>query len=172
MGNFNWPSITASSGPIQFELDGNPTTVSEDTGTPANSNPLPVKVVNSLGNNYAEGPGVATADTLRVVKSSSQYVDSIRLDYSSTNVTNSAWVELVASVGADDIQGITLFDGGGFAMELGIGAAASEVRTLLIPPGGFNGVIPLYIPAGSRLSIQAVGAATVDAGEIDINLLR
>lgn len=75
------------------------------------------------------------------------------------------------SVGAAAVFGITLFDGGGYAMELGIGAAAAETRALLIPPGGFNGVIPLRIAAGTRLSIRAVGTATVSAGEIDINLM-
>jgi hypothetical protein len=166
------PIITANSGPIQFVLDGVDTEVEEDTVTPANSIPLPVKVLNSLGNNYDEGPGVATLNTLRAVKASNQYANSTRLDYSVTNVTTGAWVELLASVGANDIQGLTLFDGGGYAMELGIGGAGSEARLLLIPPGGFNGVIPLNIPATSRLSIRAVGAALVNAGEIDINLLR
>lgn len=49
MANFNWPSLTTQTAPIEFELDGNPTTVSEDTGTPANSVPLPVKNLDASG---------------------------------------------------------------------------------------------------------------------------
>lgn len=41
--------VVAQSGPIQFVLDSVDTEVSEDTGTPANSIPLPVKVVNAAG---------------------------------------------------------------------------------------------------------------------------
>ncbi len=140
-------SVVVTPAPISFVRDGVDTEVEISNTVPANSRPLPVQQVGS-------------------------YINSIRLDYSVTNVTNGAWVQLIASVGAGAIHSVTLFDGGGFAMELGIGAAAAEVRALLIPPGGFNGVIPLQIPAGSRLSIRAVGAALVNEGEIDINLMR
>jgi len=146
---FNWPvnQTTVSSGPIQYTKNGATTTVAVDTTTPSNTNALPVSDAGKA------------------------YLGSARLDYSITNVTTGAWVQLTASVGASAVFGITLFDGGGYAMELGIGAAASETRALLIPPGGFNGVIPLRIAAGTRLSIRAVGTATVSAGEIDINLM-
>lgn len=146
---FNWPvnQTTVSSGPIQYSKNGSNTTVSIDTTTPSSSNPLPVE------------------------DAGKSYLGSVRLDYSSTTVTNAAWTQLLASVGASGVFGLTLFDSGGYAMELGIGGAGSEVRTLLIPPGGFNGVIPLNITGGTRLSIRAVGAASVSAGEININLL-
>lgn len=140
-------AIVATPGPSQFVYDGVDTEVEEDTTTPSNNRAMPVSQM---------GEG---------------YLGSVRLDYSVTNVTTGAWVQLIADTGAKATKGITLFDGGGYAMELGIGAAASEARILLIPPGGFNGVIPLGIPANSRLSVRAIGAATVDAGEIDINLL-
>jgi len=134
-------------GPTQFVLDGVDTEVNEDTVVPANSRPFPVKAVSS-------------------------YLSSVRLDYSVTNVDNTLWTQLVASTGANVINSILLFDGGGYAMELGIGAAAAEVRTLLIPPGGFNGPIPFFIPINSRISIRAIGAALVNLGEIDINFMR
>lgn len=140
-------TVVVAPSPIAFVLNGVDTEVSEDTAVPGNSRPLPVKNLNS-------------------------YLSSVRLDYAITNVTTGAWVELVADIGAVPVNGITLFDGGGYAMELGVGAAAAEVRTLLIPPGGFNGLIPFFIPANARLSIRAIGAATVDAGEIDLNLMR
>lgn len=146
---FNWPvnQLSVSAGPLEYIKNGATTNVSIDTTTPSNSNPLPTS-----------DAGLA-------------YLGSARLDYSLTNVTTGAWVQLTASVGAAAVFGITLFDGGGYAMELGIGGSGSEARALLIPPGGFNGVIPLRIAAGTRLSIRAVGTATVSAGEIDINLM-
>jgi hypothetical protein len=51
MSNFNWPinPTTLTPGPIQFELDGVDTEVSEDTGTPADSRPLPTKVLDGAG---------------------------------------------------------------------------------------------------------------------------
>lgn len=173
--NYNWPinPTTVNSGPVQFEVDGVPTTVNIDTGTPANSTPLPVQ-------NY--GPGgipvdFATEATLQLVLAQTSqlntgrtYQASARVDYQSTPVTNAAWTQVIASVGGSAVKEITLFDGGGFAMELGIGAAAAETRILLIPPGGFNGKFTINIPSGSRLSVRAIGSATVSAGELDINL--
>ena len=142
--NYNWPinPTTVNSGPIQIEINGIPVTIDPTLGIY-----MPVK-------EYGDA-----------------YLTSGRIDYSVSNVTNGAWTQVIANTGPTQAQGITLFDGGGFAMELGIGAAAAEARILLIPPGGFNGKITLQIPAGSRLSVRAVGAALVNAGEIDINLL-
>jgi len=137
--------------PIRFNLDTILTDVSEDTANETLSIPLPVKIIRDLTNEKT-------------------YVDSSRLDYSITNVNSAAWTTLNPGTAADSTK-ITVFDSGGYAMELGIGPAASEARILLIPPGGLNGMIDLIIPAGSRLSVRAIGAALADNGEIDINLL-
>ena len=172
MAQFVWPPVTATSGPIQFLLDGVSTTVSEDTGTPASSNPLPVKVVDGSG----LVPDFATETTLLAVlaqvSAGKEWVTSARLDYSVVNVDDTSWTQLIADTGADQIDAITLFDAGGFAMELGIGASTLEARALLIPPGGFNGQFKFIIPPNSRLSIRAVGAALVNAGEINLNLFK
>lgn len=50
MANFNWPSITTSSGPVQFIKNGSATSVELDTSVPANSDPLPVITLDSSGN--------------------------------------------------------------------------------------------------------------------------
>lgn len=98
------------------------------------------------------------------------YSDSVRLTYSGTNVTTGAWVQLIASTAAV-INAITLFDSCGQTLELGTGAAASETRKLIIPPGGIGGIIPLAIPASTRLSVRAV-SATCSSGELDITGLN
>lgn len=94
------------------------------------------------------------------------YADSIRKDYSAGSVTTGAWVQLIASTAAT-INSIVLFDSSGQTLELGTGAAASETRKLIIPPGGFAGTIPLAIPAGTRVSVRAI-SATASTGEINI----
>lgn len=93
-------------------------------------------------------------------------VTTVRNDYSSTNVTTGAWVQLVAST-ASIIHEFDIFDSSGQTLELGTGAAASETRLILIFPGG-NGRVPVTINAATRVSIRAV-SATASSGELDIN---
>lgn len=109
--------------------------------------------------------------TLLDVKSNTtklDYVNRVRLAYSATNVTTGAWIELLASVGAVAVKEIEIFDSSGETLELGVGAAASEVSKSFVVPGG-NGRIPMQIAAGTRLAIKAV-SATANSGEIVINL--
>lgn len=96
------------------------------------------------------------------------YVGRVRLVYSSTNVTTGAWVQLLSSVGAIAVKEIEIFDSSGETLELGVGAAASEVSKSYVFPGG-NGKIPMQIAANDRLAIKAV-SATANSGEILINL--
>lgn len=91
-----------------------------------------------------------------------------RHDYSGGNVTTGAYTELVADVGATQVQEIEIFDSSGQTLFLAVGAAASEVDQIYIVPGG-NGRIPLQIAANARLSIKAV-SANATAGEIVVNL--
>lgn len=97
------------------------------------------------------------------------YADSVVKN--SGTVTSGAWVQLIASTAAI-ANAITLFDSSGFSWELGFGAAASEARKLIVPPGGFNGAIPLLIPAGTRLSARAINTtADYTSAELLLTLL-
>lgn len=98
------------------------------------------------------------------------YADSARNAYASVNVTTGAWVQLIASTAAT-CNALAVFDSSGQTLELGTGAALSETRKLIIPPGGVDGMVPLLIPAGTRVSIRAV-SGTANTGEIDITLLN
>lgn len=98
------------------------------------------------------------------------FADSARNAYSSTNVTTGAWVQIDASTAAV-FNGVMVFDSCGQTLELGVGAAASETRVAIIPPGGFDGFIPLKITAGSRLSLRAV-SANCTVGEFDLTGLQ
>jgi hypothetical protein len=125
----------------------------------------------------ARGSGTNTYYTLEVdpatgslpvspVSPAVTYADSVRNDYSSVNVLTSAWVQLIASTAAE-IDLLTVFDSCGQTLELGTGAAASESRQLIIPPGGVDGQFQLRIPAGTRVSVRAV-SANCTSGEINI----
>jgi len=95
--------------------------------------------------------------------------DSARL--ATGSVTTGAWTQLIASTAAE-AQGITVFDSSGQSVEIGLGAAASEVRTLIVPPGGLNGFIPLRIASGTRVSIRALsGTADYTSAEHLLNLI-
>lgn len=120
--------------------------------------------------------GAADASTQRVVVASDQIlpilqqgksvVTTVRNDYSSVNVGTVTWVELVASL-SSAVTELEIFDSSGQTLELGIGAASSETRLILVFPGG-NGRVPVAIASGARVSVRAV-SATADVGEIDIN---
>ena len=88
-------------------------------------------------------------------------------DYSATNVTTAAYVQLVAS-STSAVNKIEIFDSSGEALILAVGGAGSEVDQLYIFPGG-NGAVDLAIPASSRISVKAK-TATASSGFLAINL--
>jgi hypothetical protein len=92
------------------------------------------------------------------------------LDFAVSNVDDTAYVELISSVGATGIRKIQLFMSSGEPLYLAFGAAAAEVDQLIIIPGG-TGVIDFEIPAATRLSVKAINTVTVSSGVIIINLL-
>ena len=87
-------------------------------------------------------------------------------DYTSTNITTSAYVQLVAST-TSATQEIEIFDSSGQALYLATGGSGSEVNQLIIVPGG-NGRIKFNIPASTRVSAKAI-TATANAGFLTIN---
>jgi len=163
--------VVASPGPSQFVLDGVDVEVEEDTVTPANNKPFPVKVFDSSNipiDPSSEGTSLAILQALTA--DGRQVANTVFYDYASGSVDNTTWVEILAST-ASTVDAFTLFDSGGYAMEIGIGAASSETRLFVVPPGGFNGEIKISIPSGSRLSVRCLEAQTVSVGLIVMNLL-
>lgn len=96
-------------------------------------------------------------------------VNLARNVYTSTNVTTSAYVQLLAST-ADTTNQINIFDSSGQTLVLAVGGSGSEVDQIYITPGG-NGTMNLGIPSGSRVSVKAV-SATANVGELDISFLK
>lgn len=94
----------------------------------------------------------------------------VLVDFAATNVTNAAYVQILASL-AVTTKTIQVFMSSGQPLLLAIGAAASEVDTAYLLPGG-NGLLNVQIPAGSRLSVKALpAAATVIEGTLIINVM-
>jgi hypothetical protein len=94
-------------------------------------------------------------------------VETATLDYSSTNVTSAAYVELIAST-SDEIKEIEIFDSSGQLLILALGAATEEVDKCFIFPGGL-GKQQLSIPAGTRVSLKATSTSAT-TGLIAVNL--
>lgn len=139
-----------------------PVTVSTGFGTPT---------VDTLRTAAELGVGGVSVSTTNPVPTSSKQAISpvgfVRNDYTVTNVSTGAYVQLIAST-SSLINELEIFDSSGQTLVLAIGAVASEVDYFYIFPGG-NGRIPAAIPSGSRVSIKAV-SALANAGEISINL--
>jgi hypothetical protein len=89
----------------------------------------------------------------------------VRIDYTSTNITTSAYVTLKASTETDSTK-LQIFDSSGLSCYLAVGAPGSETNLYIIPPGGID--LEFAIPVNSRLSLKAV-TATVNVGEIIAN---
>jgi hypothetical protein len=128
---------------LSYTLNGVSAAVTEDTVTPANNRPLPVKI-----------SGVTMANP------------PIRNVYSVTPVTTGAYVEMVAFLTAT-AQKIQIFDSSGETLIFAVGAAGAENPIFYITPGGID--ICVNIVAGSRIAIKAL-SANCTVGEFVMNI--
>lgn len=112
----------------------------------------------------ADGNVLAVAET---IAERFEAQDFLVQNYTVSPVDSSTWVELTSS--SPSVKRLQIFDSSGQIMQLGFGGVGSEAPYLLITPGG-NGVLDMYIPAGTRISVKANGD-TADAGTLIINLL-
>lgn len=120
-----------------------------------------------LATDVALPSGSNTIGTVNSIENGFSNVEFVRNDYSSVNVTTSAYVELIAST-SNAYKEVEIFDSSGQTLKLAFGAAASEIDKILVFPGG-NSRIKLAVPAATRISIKAV-SATASVGEVSINL--
>ncbi len=89
---------------------------------------------------------------------------------SSTNITTSAYVQISASTPVGT-QKLVVANGTGQTIIIAVGASGSEVGLFAVGTL-MSAVVPLsyYIPAASRLSLEAIGA-TANTGTISVSLL-
>lgn len=104
---------------------------------------------------------------LRIVE---QHVRAFnRVDFSVTNVTDASYVAFNTDTGSIAFTKVRIFYAGGEPLYLAIGAAASEIDTVMIPPGADFEIGTLINP-NSRLSLKAVNASTtINSGQIIFN---
>ena len=104
----------------------------------------------------------ATTMNLKVERSLNTVVD-----FSSTNVGDGAWVEIVADTGSDVVRKVQAFYPDGDILRVALGAAASEVEEFLIYPGGPDqSGIEVEIPANSRVSIRLISGGTTNTSGV------
>lgn len=112
------------------------------------------------------------AGSLSVVEASETVVNFGFIDFTVNSVSDSAYTQLVASIGATAGKKIHIMVQGGEPMYLAIGGAGAEANALVIPPGGYNGPIGLAIPATSRLSLKAMNTGiTITTGKLFYNIV-
>lgn len=89
---------------------------------------------------------------------------------SSTNITTSAYVQLVAKL-VGTVEAIQFYNGTSSTLALASGASGSEVNQVLLGPG-LSDIIPVetLFPKGSRMSITAIDA-NASTGNVAINFL-
>lgn len=88
--------------------------------------------------------------------------------YSSTNITTSSYVQLVAST-TSAANYLDIFDSSGQAMILATGGSGSEVILSYVPPGGDQ--IRVQIPAGTRVAYKAL-TGNAASGYLLVNLWK
>ena len=86
--------------------------------------------------------------------------------YATTNITTSAYVQLVAATTAA-CNMVEVYNLSGSNLYLATGGSGSEVIQVIIPPGG-NGLIPLAIAASTRVSAKAADV-NATSGSLAVN---
>ncbi len=97
----------------------------------------------------------------QIALATKQISEKLFFDY--TGVSNAGYTEIITAT-AFAIKSMTWFESSGQPMVVAIGAAGVEVDLFNVPPGGFNGEIPMNIPAGSRVSIKELVSTALSSG--------
>ncbi len=105
---------------------------------------------------------IATTETHQYIR---EYVIH---DASSSNITTGAFVTAIASTGATT-KAIKWSDDIGDLIGIATGAAASEVIIAVAALGGDT--LPVNIPAGTRISLKALGGSNITSGKATIQLI-
>lgn len=95
-------------------------------------------------------------------------VNNIRLDSASTNITSSAYVQLLATT-SGHVAGIDIANGGAQDLVLALGAAGAEVDWMYIKASTTYQRFNVAISKDMRVSVKSLGS-TLSSGTIVINL--
>lgn len=112
------------------------------------------------------------SDQTPVAQKTLDVINTVNLNFSTSNVTNSGYTELLNTIGPTEAKKVNIFMSAGDPMYLAFGAPSSEVNKMIIPPGGIpHTVIELTIPAGTRLSLKRLDTGTTSSGRIIVNFM-
>jgi len=93
-------------------------------------------------------------------------------DLTITSITGAAYTQLTADTGGSEVRAVQIFMSTGDPMLLAVGAAAAEVDQLIVIPGGSpHQILPITIPANSRVSLKRLAAGTTASGQVLINYM-
>lgn len=93
------------------------------------------------------------------------------LDTSSTNVTSSAYANVLTST-SDQAKSISVYNGSTTSMILAVApSGGSYTDKILVGPSGWTPVTKLYIPAGASVGVKSKGS-TISSGVVLINLVQ
>lgn len=92
------------------------------------------------------------------------------LDTTGTNVTAIAFFTILTKANSKKAcSGVCVTNGGSQPLMLAKGDAGSEADTgIIIPPGGGQVILPIEIPASTRLSLKSLGA-TQTSGVVTVS---
>lgn len=95
----------------------------------------------------------------------------VRVSFATTNVSTSAYTQLVAST-VKGLKAVSVYNSGSSPVQIAFGAAGSEVVQLVAPAS--SSLAPVVYPAsagyGTRVSVISV-TQTNSTGELDVNLI-
>ncbi len=97
-------------------------------------------------------------------------VKKILVDLAATNVTTSAWLEIVSAMDAP-VSAISIFNGSGSVLKISLGAAGDEANQEIkyyIVPGSNDFLLPIQIAKNKRISLKSADV-TADVGSFVIN---
>lgn len=93
-------------------------------------------------------------------------VQRVNIDFSSTNILNSTWTQVVASLPQNVVR-IDVTNTSADAVVIGLGKVGSEIAAAQIGQGATLS-IPVLMNMSQRVSLQSVFVATLNAGRLEM----
>lgn len=91
------------------------------------------------------------------------------LNYSSTNVTTSAYTQLVLATPISTSK-IQISDSSGYIVKLAIGVSGSQTDICTNAISATT-LIPFYLPTGTTLWVKSINESTISSGYLTVSLL-
>lgn len=153
-----WQATQPVSGTVSANLNAGSNLIGKvgiDQTTPGTTNAV---AATNLPTTVDTNAGAQGASTLRMTQAGRAITSTILANnsYSGTNVTTSAYVQLIAST-ASAVNMVCLANSSGSIIKMATGAAASEVDRIYVPAGG-SGCFGVNIAASTRISLEALDA--------------